>query len=153
MTVSESICHAWSSDTLMGIHCFYSLGARADAGSQSSVKKGRHYLLCWSAYVRKKGTPVDDRGTVGHGTGLCEWTEKRQSKNAFCVCWCIEHRFLFCGGLLAHIFGCVLASENPVMGISGADAGGVHFCGADFLHGQRYEFTGLSEEIFDESVF
>mgnify|MGYP007001936314 CR=1 FL=1 len=34
-------------------------------------------------------------------------------------------------------FGCVLASENPVMGISGADAGGVHFCGADFLHGQR----------------
>ena len=27
------------------------------------------------------------------------------------------------------------------------------FCGADFLHGQRYEFTGLSEEIFDESVF
>lgn len=22
-----------------------------------------------------------------------------------------------------------------------------------FLHGQRYEFTGLSEEIFDESVF
>lgn len=60
---------------------------------------------------------------------------------------------LFCGGLLAHIFGCVLASENPVMGISGADAGGVHFCGADFLHGQRYEFTGLSEEIFDESVF
>ena len=38
------------------------------------------------------------------------------------------------------------------MGISGADAGGVHFCGADFLHGQRYEFTGLSEEIFDESV-
>lgn len=39
------------------------------------------------------------------------------------------------------------------MGIPGTDAGGVHFCGADFLHGQRHEFAGLSEEIFNESVF
>ena len=35
----------------------------------------------------------------------------------------------------------------------GTDAGRVHFCGTNFLHGQRHEFVGLSKEIFDEGVF